>query len=327
MATEIVSIPENGGNAGMGNIPFSIPLGGFGGGMFGGNGMNDIGGLITLAIIASIFGWNNGGGFGGFGGGNAGGAGFLSNQINNDSGRELIMQAVTNQGEASRTAIQTLSTMLGQDFNLVNNAVGNIQNALNQIANAQGINALQVINAIQAGDANLAAQFQNCCCQNQLAMANQTAALQNGINGVQQSIAAKSAADQLSTCQQTYALTDTMNRNFLALDNKIDSMESSRKDREITALTAKVAQLESQNFTTGVIAQAMAPVNAQLAGIRSEVDGLKCKLPETVTLPNTQYAVVPTWAANIGSDFVASYWANRLSAATTPAADTAAPAA
>ena len=318
---EIIQLPENGGNAGMGNVPFSIPLGG-GNGMFG-NGQTNLMDLLGFAIVASMFGWGNGGFGGGFGGGN-GAAGFLSNQINNDAGRELIMQAVTNQGEASRTAIQTLSTMLGQDFNLVNAAVTNVQNSLNQIANAQGMNALQVINAIQSGNASLASAFQQCCCQNQLAMAEQTNAIQNGMltgfSGVQQSIAAKSAADQLAMCQQTYALTDTMNRNYLSLDNKIDAMESSRKDREITALTAKVAQLESQNFTTGVIAQALAPVNAQLAGIRSDVDGLKCKLPDTITLPNTQYAVVPTLVANAASDFVSSYWANRLSSATADAA-------
>lgn len=319
---DIYQIPDS---AGTGGIPFSIPLGGNGGGLFGGNGNNTIGELIGLAIVASIFGWNNGGFGGGFGGNN-GGAGFLSNQLNNDSGRELIMNAVTSQGEAQRTAISTLASTLGQDFNLVNGAVMNIQNALNQVANAQGINALQVINAIQSGNASLAAQFSNCCCQNQLAMAQQTNALQQDINGVQQSLAAKSAADQLSMCQQTYALTDTMNRNYIALDNKIDNMESQRKDREITALTAKVAQLESQNFTSGVVAQAVAPIQAQLAAIRSDVDSVKCKMPETVTLPNTQYAVVPTWAANIGSDFVASYWANRLTAATTPAADATAPA-
>ena len=304
---DVYQIPENNGN-----IPFSIPIGG--NGMFGnGNGFNSIADLFGLAIIASMFGWGNGGFGGGFGGG-GNGAAFLSNQITNDAGRELIMQAVTSQGEASRTAIQTLSTMLGQDFNLVNNAVGNVQNSLNQIANAQGMNALQVINAIQSGDASIISAFQNCCCQNQLA-------LSQGFSGVQQSLAAKAAADQLSVCQQTNTLVDAMNRNYVALDNKIDALESDRKNREITALTAKVAQLESQNFTTGVIAQAMAPVNAQLASIRADVDSVKCKLPETVTLPNSQYAVVPTWAANIGSDFVASYWANRLSAATTPATE------
>ena len=321
---EIYQLPEN-GSAGTGNIPFSIPIGGNGGGLFG-NGGNTIGELIGLAIVASIFGWNGNGGFGnGFGGGNAG-AGFLSNQLNNDSGRELLMNAITSQGEQSRTAIQTLSTMLGQDFNLVNGAIQNVQNALNTIANNQGMSTLQVINAIQSGNASLASQFAQCCCQQQLAMCQQTNTLQQGINGVQQSIAAKSAADQLAMCQQTYNLTETANRNNQAVLAKIDAVEDDRKNREITALTAKVAQLESQNFTTGVIAQALAPVNAQLAGLRADVDSVKCKLPETVTLPNTQYAVVPTWAAQIGSDFVASYWANRLSAATTPATDATTPA-
>ena len=300
MASEIYQIPENQGS-GFGNIPFSIPVGGFGGGgFFGGNGFgNDIGGLITLAIVASIFGWNNGGFGGGWGGGGNGAAGFLSNQINNDSGRELIMQAVTNQGEASRTAISTLSTMLGQDFNLVNSAIQGVQNALNTIGANQGMNALQIINAIQSGDAALGAQFQQCCCQNQLAMANQTNALQQGmntgfngvqmgLNGVQQSIAAKSAADQLALCQQTYGITDTMNRNYLALDNKIDAMESSRKDREIAAKDAEIATLKSQNFTAGIVQQAVAPLNAQLAGLAKEVDDIKCAMPNTVsvTYPN-----------------------------------------
>lgn len=305
---EIYQLPDNGGNAGMGGVPFSIPLGGNGGGLFG-NGGNTIGELIGLAIVASIFGWNNGNGFGGFGGGNAGGAGFISNQLNNDSGRELIMNAITSQGEAQRTAVQTLASTIGQDFNLVSGAVMNVQNALNQVANAQGINALQVINAIQSGNASLASQFQQCCCQNQLAMANQTNALQQSINGVGQQVAAKAAADQLAMCQQTYALTDTMNRNYLALDNKIDAMESSRKDREITALTAKVAQLESQNFTTGVVQQAVAPVLGQIAALNKEVDDIKCKLPNTINVEYPQVAVVNT-TPYMGGVYGNNYYGN-----------------
>ena len=292
--SEIYQLPDNSGNNGNANIPFSIPIG-FGtygnGGMFGnGNGFNSIADLFGLAIIASMFGWGNNGfcGFGGFGGN--GGAGFISNQLNNDSGRELIMNAITNQGEASRTAIQTLSTMLGQDFNLVNASIQSAQNTLNQIANTQGMSTLQLINAVQAGDANLASTIQKCCCDNQLALCQQTNALQNGINNVGQQVAAKAASDQLAMCQQTYALTDTMNRNYLALDNKIDAMESSRKDREITALTAQVAKLESQNFTAGIVQQAVAPINAQLNGLAREVDDIKCRMPETVSVqyPNLQ---------------------------------------
>jgi len=291
---EIYQLPESGNTNGT-NIPFSIPIGfggmgnGFGG--FGNGGFNSIADLFGLAIIASMFGWGNGGFGGGFGfGGNNGAAGFLANQMNNDSGRELIMNAITNQGEASRTAIQTLSTMLGQDFNLVNAGIQSAQNTLNQIANAQGMSTLQMINAVQAGDANLASTIQKCCCDNQLAMCQQTNALQNSINGVNNSVNAKAAADQLAMCQQTYALTDNMNRNYLALDNKIDSLESNRKDREITALTAKVAELESQKFTTGVVQQAVSPILGQLSALNNAIDDIKCKLPETVSVqyPNLQ---------------------------------------
>lgn len=288
--SEIYHIPEtNGGNG----IPLTMPINGFGNG-FGS--FNSIADLFGLAIIASMFGWG-GNGFGGFGGN--GGAGFLSNQLNNDSGRELIMNAVNAQGEASRTAIANLANTLGQDFNLVNAAVQNVQTSLAQLANAQGTSALQIINAIQAGDANLAAQFQNCCCQNQLAIANQTAALQNtanqgfngvqaGIGGLSRQVEAKSAADQLAMCQQTYTLTDGASKNTAAIIAKLDAIEDARKDREIVAKDAEIATLKSQNFIAAAIGQATAPINAQLAALSKEVDDIKCKQPNTVsvTYPN-----------------------------------------
>ena len=142
------------------------------------------------------------------------------------------------------------------------------------------------------GNASLASQLASCCCENRLAICQQTNALQSDIAGVRNAIDAKSAADQLSTCQQTYALTDTMNRNYLAIDNKIDALESSRKDREITALTAKVAQLESQNFTTGVVGSAVAPINAALNALAKEVDDIKCKQPSTVSVQYPNLAAV-----------------------------------
>jgi len=129
-----------------------------------------------------------------------------------------------------------------------------------------------------------------CCCDNKLAIAQQTNALQNSINDVNQNISATRAAQQLSDCQQTYNLTDTMNRGFLAVDNKIDALESNRKDREITALTAKVAELESQKFTTGVVQQAIAPILGQLSALANQVDDIKLKMPNTIPVqyPNVQ---------------------------------------
>lgn len=322
---EIYQLPENGnGNNGVSGIPFSIPIGGFGN--FGnngwggfGNGMNGVFDIFALAIIANMFGWNNGGWGGGFGGGGNAGIGYLANQLNNDSGRELIMNAITSQGEAGRAATQNLATTLGQDFDLVNAAVSNVQNALSTLAMQQAVSVPQIINSIQSGDASLASQFQKCCCDNQLAICQQTNALQNSINDVNQNISATRAAQQLSDCQQTYALTETMNRNYQLLDNKIDSLESNRKDREITALTAKVATLESQNFTTGVIGQAVAPINAQLGALAREVDDIKCKLPSTVNVeyPNLQvYNATPYVSGGIypngffGNGWNNGFWGN-----------------
>lgn len=257
--TKFFSFPDS--NNSNNDLATLLALNGNNGGFFGGN--NGWGGGVLGFFLGLLCG--NNGGFGNiFGGGS-----------NNAS--DLLMQAITSQGEQSRTAVQTLSTMLGQDFSLVNSSIQTISTAINQIGNQQGLNAMQVINAIQSGNAALANQLSNACCNMQNTMTQ-------GFAGVQQSIAAKSAADELGKCQQTYTLTDTINRGFLSLDNKIDALESSRKDREISALTAEVATLKSQNFTTGVVQQAVAPVIGQINALAKEVDDIKCKLPNTVNV-------------------------------------------
>jgi len=193
MANETYFYPESNG----GTVPAwmaALNNGGFGGGNWGGLGGGVLGFLLGLFFGNGWGGW----GGNGFGGGNSG-AGFLSNQINNDSGRELLMNALTSQGEASRTAIQNLATMMGQDFNLVNSSVQTIQGVLSNMATQQAVSVPQIINAIQSGNTALANQLQQCCCnmktmvmeqgyQNQLATVNQTNALTTAITGGNQRI-------------------------------------------------------------------------------------------------------------------------------------------
>lgn len=268
---EIYQLPDNqGGNAGMGNIPFSIPIGGFGGGLFGGNGFgNDIGGLIALAIVASIFGWNNGNGFGGFGGGN-GQLGFLANQLNNDNGRDLIMQAVTSQGEASRTAIQTLSSMLGQDFNLVNAGVQNVQNSLQTLALQQAVSVPQIINSIQSGNSALAAQLAQCCCENRLATCQQTNTLQNTMN-----------ANGQRNVDAIADLKATMIQSFC--DVKEREMQS-KIDTQADIITQLRNAADNANQTSQIIGY----VNSVVAPLQKSVTEIENKMPNTVpiTWPN-----------------------------------------
>lgn len=286
---EIYQLPDsNSGNAGMGNIPFSIPIGGFGGGLFGngGYGMNGIADLFGLAIIASMFGWNGNGGFGGFGNNNAA-AGYLANQLNNDSGRELIMNAITNQGEASRTAIQTLSTMLGQDFNLTNAGIQAAQNTLNQIANAQGMSTLQLINAVQSGDAALTSTLQNCCCQTQKQIMEQ---------GYQSQIATLNQTNQLGSQadRNTNSLLNAINAQTVAMNDQFCQARERDMQAKIDTQAEIITQLRGQIDNANQTAQITGYVNSLIAPLQAKVTEIADKQPQTVPVQWPQLTAVNT---------------------------------
>lgn len=287
--SEIYQLPENnsGNNA---TIPFSIPIGfgGMGGGLLGGNyGMNGIADLFGLAIIASMFGWNNGGfGNGGFGGGNSGAA-FLANQLSNDSGRDLIMQAVTNQGEASRTAIQSLSTMLGQDFNLVNTGVQNVQNALATIAANQGMNVMQVVNAIQSGNCQLANQFQQCCCQMQKQILEQ---------GYQSQIATLNQTNQLGAQAERNAnsIINAINAQTVEMDNQFCAARERDMQAKIDTQADIITQLRGQIDNASQTNQIIGYVNSVIAPLQAKVTEIADKQLPTVPVQWPQIQAVNT---------------------------------
>jgi len=245
-----------------------------GGGLFG-NG-NGWGGGILGFLLGLFFG-NGWGGFGsGFGGYGAGsGAGFLSNQINNDSGRELLMNAITSQGEASRAATQNLATTLGQDFNLVNSGVQGIRDAIAALSAQTGMSGLQIINAIQSGNSALASQFAQCCCENkllvttqgyesQIATLNQTNALGSAISSGDQKI-----VDAISDLKTT-----TINEFCAARERDMQS-EINTKNEIISTLKG---QIDNANQTAAITGY----VNSVVAPLQSKVDQIASKQLPTV---------------------------------------------
>ena len=249
-----------------------------------GNGMGGWGGGILGFLLGLFFGngWGGFGGFGGYGGNN--GAGFLSNQINNDAGRELLMNAINSNGEASRAAVQSLASALGQDFNLVNAGVQTIQTALSNLAIQEAVSVPQIINAIQSGNSDLSSRFAQCCCENKLLVTSQ------------------GYENQLATLNQTNALTGAITgasqRNVDAISDLKATMIQSFcdvKEREMQAkidgLTASNTLLRTQIDNAAQTAQ----IAGLIAPIAKEVDDIKCKLPQTVsvTWPNL-YAVNAT---------------------------------
>ena len=235
------------------------------GGGFGGQ--NGIWGVIYLAIVASIFGWNNGG-FGGFG--SRGGNG-LPAELAGNAGRELLMQAI--QGNAS--AINQIASTLNCSSQQIESALCNIQNSV-------GLTGTQIINAIQSGNNSVLNQLSSCCCN------------------MLQSIERQGYESRLATCEQTHTLVDTANNNALSLRDgatantnailaKLDAMQNQAQQDKIASLTTQLAAAQSeisqrnQNATIlNAVGQQIAPLAAGLQALQSDVDGIKCKLPNTV---------------------------------------------
>lgn len=302
---EIYQLPENGGsnNGGFNGIPFSIPIGNFGmGNGWGngfGNGMNGVFDIFALALVASMFGgWGNGGFGGGFGGGGNAAAGYIANQLNNDSGRELLMNAITAQGDAGRQATQNLATMIGQDFNLVNNAVGVVQQSLSTLAMQQAVSVPQIINSIQSGDASLSRQLCECCCENRLLTTEQ--GYQAQIRTLEQTNQLATQADR-NAAGVTAAINNNGQRNVDAIaDLKATMIQSfcDVKEREmqekINTQSDIITQLRGQIDNANQTAAITGYVNSLVSPLVRDVDDIKCKLPNTVPVQWPQLTAVNT---------------------------------
>ena len=170
----------------------------------------------------------------------------------------------------------------------------------------------------------------NCCCntqkaiieqgyQNQLANERQTYQITNSVDSVGRAVERgfcdTAYATQTQTCslQNTIRDTGTANTNQIiakldamqnqALLDKIDAMQNQALLDKIDALREKNSQQAvvinnaQQTAAFGqMIGQATSPIVAAVNALQSDVNGIKCKLPETVTLPYSCATAVPTQA-------------------------------
>lgn len=247
-----------------------------GNGGFGGQ--NGIWGVIYLAIVASIFGWNNGGfGFGGRGGNG------LPAELAGNEGRELLMSAIQGNGNA----IQQIASSLNCNAQQVQAALSNIQNSV-------GLTGTQIINAIQSGNNNVITQIADCCCKTQNA------------------ITSMGYENQIAVCNQTNTLVNTANANTLSLRDgatsntnailaKLDAMQNQALQDKIAALTEQNSTLQAeisqrnQNATIlNAVSQQIAPLAAGLQALQGDVEKVKCSLPPTISVPYPTVTAVNT---------------------------------
>lgn len=230
--------------------------------------------LIALIIVAAIFGNGNGGIFG-------------NNGNNNSSAeREMIMSAINRTG----TDVSQLASMLNCSTDQINAAINNVATQICSLAGQQGLSTQQIINAVQSGNAALSATLAQCCCTLQ--------------TGMERGFSAVAYETQRQTCDLQNTIKDTAQAGTTAIIAKLDQMQTQGLYDKIDALREKNSvlttqlNLEHQNaYMAGVVGQAVAPLNAAVAALQNDVNGIKCKLPETANVPYSPVVGIPNCVA------------------------------
>nr|DAU61420.1 MAG TPA: hypothetical protein [Crassvirales sp.] len=193
----------------------------------------------------------------------------IPNQLNNDFGREVLLQAINGNG----TALSQLATTLNCDVNALQTAIGQVQSSIQSIANQVGMTGQQIINSIQQGNCQLGNQLAQCCCniqdsitrtnyENQISNLNQTNTLQNSINFVNSSVERGFAATAYATANQTCELknaiaaqTQVINDKFCALEMR----EMARENRDLRDQVQAYQLSASQQAQTANIVNQIRP--------------------------------------------------------------------
>lgn len=282
------------------------------------------GNWMWMMFMWILFPWLfNGNGFGGGFGNN--GTGFLANQLNNDAGRDLLLQAINGRSDS----LGQLANILNTNVSDVQNGVNAIQNAVQTVGAQVGMSGQQVINSVQAGNASLSQQLCQCCCENRLAIANQTNAIQaqSAANhsaatlqaaqnqaATQLQMAQIESADQLSVCQQTNQLSSQADRNTNSILNAIAGQNTL-----ITKEFCDLKERELQNkidIQGDIITQLRGQIsndkqteafNSAFNSLNDKINAIASKQPNTIPVqwPNV---IAANTTPYIGCSGQTSFW-------------------
>ena len=225
-------------------MPVAPAYGNNGGGFgFGG----DSGAWWLLILLIALGGWGGGFGFGGYGGG--AGTMMVNNDVQRGFDQSALISGITGVQNAVTSGFGDIQTALCGGFAGVNSNIANgfaqaqIADNAREIANMQQAFAAQT--ATLQGFNGLQSQLANCCCENRLATANQTATIlaehcaDRSVlsDGVRDIIANQNAGIQAILDRMCQDKIDAKNELIVSLNNKINSLESNNYIQN--ALTAQ----------------------------------------------------------------------------------------
>lgn len=250
---------------------------------YGNNGLggNGWGGGILGFLLGALFGgaWGGNGLFGGFGGNGSAGAGYIANALNNDTGRDLILQAVNGNHEA----ITNLSNILHSDVESVQSAINTLGTGLATLAGKTELSSAQIVNAIQSGNASLASQLCQCCCDNRLLTTQQGYEAQ--IRTLEQTNQLGAQADR-----NTNAITGAIAAQTVAMNDGFCAIKERELQGKIDSLLADNSVLRSTISENRQTERFLSAFNA----LDQKITELAAKQPQTVPVQWPQLTAVST---------------------------------
>ena len=236
----------------------------------------------------------------------------LSDQMNDNHTSDLIMSAI----QGNNSAIQEAATRLGCDINAIASAIQGVRSDIASVGSQLGFSSERIINAVNQGDCNVIQALKDCCCEtqksiltsnyeNRIALDHATASLKDTVNfvglQVEKGFSNTNYETQAQTCAFQNTIRDAGTTNTNAIIAKLDAMQNQ-------ALLDKIDALRERNSEQAVVinnAQQSAAFNQMLNSytapianavntLQTELASVKCRLPETVTLPYSCATAVPS---------------------------------
>lgn len=274
---------------------------------------NDVNSLLPLLMCNGSFGngswiWviflfflyplmRNGGLFGGFNQNGGGCLGPLANMVNNNDGRDLLMQAINGNG----AAVQRLATMFNTKADMIQAAICQANNSITQVGCKIDSSTGALLNAGTQNTMTLANQLATCCCnlkstiienahQSQLETLRQTDTIKESVGSVGNAVTRGFADVGYAMRDQTCNLEKSVDGVGDRIIARLDSAEKAAMQDKINALQTQL----TTEHQSGVIAQQIA---AAVNPIAQAVQEIKCAQPQTVTVPYTPFQAVPNCVA------------------------------
>ena len=146
--------------------------------------------------------------------------------------------------QGNGTAISQLASTVHCDVNALQGAIANVSQSICQLGNQMNMNTNSILTTMLQGNNALASQLAECCCENRLAICQQTNALQGAINFVNSSVERGFAATNFETERQTCAIKGAIADSTAQILAGQRSAEMREMQRELQALRDERTQYQ-----------------------------------------------------------------------------------